>query len=91
MKNICTFGIKPLLPRGLKAMYVIFSKLSLNIFDNFMKWNLTDSSEILETLIWARCLNLVQISWRLASLLLNHSRKTVGHGVRLSASLCMQK
>ena len=76
--------------RGLKATYVIFSKLSFTISDNFMKRNLTESSKILETLILARCLNLVQSSWRLASLLQNHSRKSVGHGVRLSASLCME-
>ena len=70
---------------------VVFSKLSLNIIVNFKGWNSTDSGEILETLILTRCLNLVQISWRFASLLQNHSRKSVGHCVRLSAGLCMQK
>ena len=35
--------------------------------------------------------NLVQISWRLVSLLQNHSRKSVGHCVRVSASMCLQK
>ena len=60
-------------------------KLSLNIFVNFMEWNLTDSGEILPIVILTRCLNLnlVQISWRLATLLQNHSRKGVGHCVHL--------
>ena len=40
--------------------------------------------------MFTRCLNLVQISWSLASLLQNHSRKSVGHCVRLSSSPCMQ-
>ena len=71
--------------RGLNATNVIFSKLSLNIIINFMEWNLTDSGEILETLISTRCLNFVQISWRLASLVQSHSWKSVGHCVRLSA------
>ena len=82
------FWHQPVKHRGLKA--AIFSKLSLNIFVNFLKWNFTDSAEILETLILTRCFNLVEISWRLASLLQNHSRKNVGHGVRVSASLSMQ-
>ena len=34
-----------------------------------MEWNLTHSGEILESLIVTHCLNLVRISWRLASLL----------------------
>ena len=69
---------------------VFLSKLSLNIIVNFIEWNFTDSGEILTTLILTR-LNLVQISWRLASLLQNHSRKSVGRCVRLSAILCMQR
>ena len=75
---------------GIKAMKAIFQKLSFNIIDNFMEWNLTDSGEILETLILTHCLNLEQISWWLASLLQNHSRKSVGHCVRLSSSLWTQ-
>ena len=75
----------------LKARNVIFAKLSLNIIVNIMEWNLTDLGEMLETLILTRWPNLVQISWRLVSVLQNHSRKSVGHYVRLSASLCMQK
>ena len=35
--------------RGLKATFGIFSQLSLNIFDNFIKRNLTDLDKILET------------------------------------------
>ena len=69
----------------------IFSNLSLNIIVNFMDWNLTHSSEIIKTLILTRCLHLVQISWRLTSLLQNHWRKSVGHCVCLSACLCMHK
>ena len=56
---------------GIQAMNAIFFKSSCNIIDNFMEWNLTDSGEILETLILTRWFNLVYISWRLASLLQN--------------------
>ena len=77
--------------RGLKTTNVCFSKLSLNIIVNFMEWNFTHSGEILETLIVAHFLNLVRISWWLASLLQNHSQRSVGHCVRLSASLCKRK
>ena len=51
-------------PRFKREESIIFiSKLSLDIFINFMKWNFTDSDEILETLISTRCLNLVQIKF----------------------------
>ena len=63
-------------PRSSGDERIFFSKWSLNIIANFMEWNLTDSDEILETLILTRRLNFVQISWRLASLLQNHSRKS---------------
>ena len=53
------FYYQPFRHRGLKATKVIFSKLSFNIIVNFMDWNLTDSDEILKTLILTRCLNLV--------------------------------
>ena len=56
-----------------------------------MELNLTDSGEILEFLILTHYPNLIQISWQLALLLQNYSRKSVGHCVRLSANLCMQK
>ena len=67
------FCINPLCTGVLNAVSVIFFKSSLNMLVNFIKWDLTDSDEILETLILTHCLNLVQISWRLASLLQNHS------------------
>ena len=82
-ENYMDFWYKPVMHRGLKATKVFFSKLSLNIFVNLMKWNFTDSGEILEKLILTLCLNLVHIPWRLASLLQNNSWKGVGHGVRL--------
>ena len=67
------------MPKGDECTF--FRQLSLNIIDNFMEWNLTDSREILETLILTRCLYLVQIPLRLASLLQKHSPKSVGHFV----------
>ena len=42
-----------------RFLFVFFSNLSLNIIINFMEWNFTDSDEILENWILARCLNLV--------------------------------
>ena len=89
-KNILTFCINQFCTGVLNAVSFIFLKTSLNIIINFIEWDLTDSDEILETLFLTRCLKLVQISWRLASLLQKHSRKRVGHCVRLSASVCMQ-
>ena len=91
VQNILTFCINPFCTGVLNAVSVIFFKASLNIIVNFIEWDLTDSDEILETLFLTHCLNLVQISWRLASLVQNHSRKSVGHCVRLSASDCMRK
>ena len=55
-------------PRSEGDECIFFSKLSLNIILNFMEWNLTDSREILQTLILKRCFSLVKISWWLASL-----------------------
>ena len=77
MQNILTFCINPFWTGVLNAISVMFFKSSLNVIVNFIVWDLTDSDEILETLFLTRCLNLVQISWRLASLLLNHSGKCV--------------
>ena len=75
VQNILTFCINQFCTRVLNAVSVIFFKSSLNIIVHFIECNLTDSDEILETLFLTRCLNLLQISWRLASLLQNHLRK----------------
>ena len=55
--------------RGLKAASVIFFKSSLNRIVNFMVLNKLNSCEILQTLALTRFINIVKISWRLASLL----------------------
>ena len=80
----------PVMYRVSKAMEVCISKLSLNSIINFMEWNFTDAVAILKTSILTHCHNLIQISWRLASSLQNHSRKSVGHCARLLASLYIQ-
>ena len=90
-QNILTFCINPFCAGVLNTVSVIFFKSSLNIIVNFIEWDLADSDEILGTWFLTCCLNLVQISWRLDCLLQNHSRKSVGHCVRLSASVYMEK
>ena len=56
-----------------------------NIKFEHSRWFHGVKFEIFKTLFSTHWLNLVQISWRLASLLQNHSRESVGHCVRLSA------
>ena len=80
------FGLT-LYPRGRKTMSVIFFKIKF--ISSLISCHLTDSDKIFQTSNLRRFLNLTQISWRLAPLLQNHERISVGHCVWLSISLCM--
>ena len=64
----------------------MFSKWSLNTIVNFMEWNLTDSGEILDTVLLTDCFNPVQIPWRLPSLL----SKTILRKVWVIVYACRQ-